>query len=130
MISSKETLKAMSREIAMQPLPETVEVGRRSKRIQIGIPRETSYQENRVALVPDSVTVLVNNGHEVLVETNAGKNANFSDREYSEAGATISYDRKKVFQCDLVLKVASENSSIKSSCANHPKSPPCWAVPS
>lgn len=106
MISSKETLKALAKEVSLQPQPEMLEVGRRSKRIQIGIPRETSYQENRVALVPDSVMVLVNNGHEVVVESNAGKNANFSDREYSEAGAKISYDREQVFQCDLVLKVA------------------------
>ena len=106
MISSKEALRALARDVALQPQEEMLEVGRRSKRLQIGIPRETSYQENRVGLVPDSVAVLVSNGHEVVVEANAGKNANFDDRLYSEAGAKIAYDRKKVFECDLVLKVA------------------------
>ncbi|MEM9053603.1 MAG: alanine dehydrogenase [Bacteroidota bacterium] len=106
MISSKEALRALAQDVALQPQEEMIEVGRRQKRLQIGIPRETSYQENRVGLVPDSVGVLVANGHEVVVETNAGKNANFQDRAYSEAGAKIAYDRKEVFQCDLVLKVA------------------------
>ncbi len=92
--------------LSLQPQEEMMEVGRRHKRLQIGMPRETSYQENRVGLVPDSVAVLVDNGHEVVVETNAGKNANFQDRAYSEAGAKIAYDRKEVFQCDIVLKVA------------------------
>ncbi len=106
MISSKDALQAIARQVAMQPQEEMLEVGKRSKRLQIGIPRETSYQENRVALVPDAVAVIVSHGHEVVVETNAGKNAHFEDRLYSEAGAQIAYDRKEVFKCDLVLKVA------------------------
>jgi len=65
-----------------------------------------SFQERRVALVPEAVSLLVSNGHEIKVETKAGENANFSDREYSEAGAQITYDRKEVFQCDIVFKVA------------------------
>lgn len=106
MISSKEALRALAMEAALQPQEEMMETGKQKKRLQIGLPRETSYQENRVGLVPDSVAVLVSNGHQVVVETNAGKNANFSDRDYSEAGAKIAYDRKEVFECDLVLKVA------------------------
>jgi alanine dehydrogenase len=106
MISSKEALRALAQEASLQPQEEMLEVGKRQKRLHIGIPRETSYQENRVGLVPESVAVLVANGHEVVVETNAGKNANFPDKDYSEAGAKIAYDRKEVFECDLVLKVA------------------------
>lgn len=106
MISSKEALKALARQASLQPQEELLEVGRQGKNLQVGIPRETSYQENRVALVPDSVAVLVNNGHEVVVETKAGENAGFDDRAYSEAGAKIGYDKKEAFQCDLVLKVA------------------------
>lgn len=106
MISSKEALKALAREASLQPKEELLRVGNRGKRLEIGIPRETTYQENRVALVPDAVAVLVNNGHDVVVETGAGKNASFDDRMYSEAGAKIAYDRKEVFQCEIVLKVA------------------------
>lgn len=106
MISSQEALKALARQASLQPQEQLLEVGDYSKQLQVGIPRETSYQENRVALVPDSVSVLVNNGHEVVVETQAGKNSGFDDRAFSEAGAKIAYDKKEAFQCDLVLKVA------------------------
>lgn len=106
MVSSKDALKALARQASLQPQEQLLAVGRHSRDLQIGIPRETSYQEKRVALVPDSVAVLVNNGHEVVVETNAGKNAFFEDKAYSDAGAKIAYDRKEAFQCDLVLKVA------------------------
>ncbi len=106
MTSSKDALKALARQASLQPQEQLLAVGRHSRDLQIGIPRETSYQEKRVALVPASVAVLVNNGHEVVVETNAGKNAFFEDKAYSEAGAKIAYDRKDAFQCDLVLKVA------------------------
>lgn len=106
MVSSKEALKALVRQASLQPQEQMMSVGDYSKRLQIGIPKETSYQEKRVGLTPDGVAVLVNNGHEVVVESQAGKNSNFDDREYSEAGAKIAYDRKEAFQCDLVLKVA------------------------
>lgn len=110
MISSKEALKALAREASLQPQEQLLEVSKHSQRLQIGIPRETSYQENRVALTPDAVAVLVNNGHEVVVESQAGKNSYFDDRLYSEAGAKIAYDRKECFQTDIVLKVAPPSS--------------------
>lgn len=74
--------------------------------LQIGIPKETTFQETRVALVPEAVSLLVSNGHNVVVETNAGKAANYDDRLYSEAGAQIAYDTKTVFQSDIILKIA------------------------
>lgn len=103
---SPETLKTLAIEAALMPQEEMLEVGKKKKRLYIGIPRETSFQENRVALVPDSVALLVSNGHEVVVETNAGKTANFTDKDYSEAGAKISYDTKEVFKADIIMKVA------------------------
>jgi alanine dehydrogenase len=103
---SPEVLKTLSLEAALMPQEEMLEVGKKKKRLFIGIPRETSFQENRVALVPDAVALLVSNGHEVVVETNAGKSSNFSDKDYSEAGANISYDVKEVFKADIIMKVA------------------------
>lgn len=73
--------------------------------LNIGIPKEVSLQENRVSLNPESVGLLVANGHQVTVESTAGIKAKFSDREYSECGAKISYDTAEVFKCDIVLKV-------------------------
>lgn len=88
------------------PQEEMLEVSSRFSSLYIGIPREISFQENRVALVPDAVGVLVNNGHRVVVETNAGKASNFSDNDYSEAGAQIVYSAEDVYKADIILKVA------------------------
>nr|WP_299205843.1 alanine dehydrogenase [uncultured Brumimicrobium sp.] len=88
------------------PQEEMLEIARKKGSLKIGIPRENSFQERRVALVPEAVSLLVANGHEIKIETKAGENANFSDRAYSEAGAEIVYDRKDIFQCDIVFKVA------------------------
>jgi len=89
----------------LMPQEEILEVGRKKSSLFIGIPKETSFQENRVALVPDAVSLLVNNGHQVMVETGAGKAANFQDKEYSEAGARIVYSEEEVYKADIILKV-------------------------
>ena len=88
------------------PQEEMLEVATRKSSLYIGIPKEISFQENRVALVPDAVAVLVNNGHRVIVETNAGKASNFSDTDYSEAGAQIAHSAEEVYKADIILKVS------------------------
>ncbi len=74
--------------------------------LYIGIPRETTLQENRVALIPSSVATLTARGHRVVIETGAGVPANFTDHEYSEAGAEIAYTAEKVYKAEIILKVA------------------------
>jgi alanine dehydrogenase len=75
-------------------------------RLYIGVPKELSFQENRVALVPEAVELLVNNGHRVVVETQAGQKAGFSDVQFSEAGAQIVYNPEQVYDANVILKVA------------------------
>ncbi|REE81707.1 alanine dehydrogenase [Lutibacter oceani] len=87
------------------PQEETLEVIKQKGELVIGIPKETHYQEKRVCLTPDAVAALTNQGHKFIIETGAGEGANFSDNEYSEAGAKISYDVKEVFACHIILKV-------------------------
>ncbi len=87
------------------PQEETLEIFKRKGELFIGIPKETAFQEKRVCLTPDAVSALINNGHRVLIESEAGKGANFSDNDYSEAGAEITKDTAKVFACPMVLKV-------------------------
>lgn len=87
------------------PQEETLEIFKRKGELYIGIPKETAYQEKRVCLTPDAVSAIVNNGHKVLLESGAGNGANFSDREYSQAGAEITKDTEKVFACPMILKV-------------------------
>lgn len=101
-----DALRSLSRSAAYVPKEQLQAISEDEKKMFIGIPKETSFQENRVALTPDAVRVLTSNGHEVLIESKAGEGANFTDNEYSEAGARISYDVKEVYSANLILKVA------------------------
>lgn len=92
-----------------ETLEETLDIKPREAQLFIGIPRENTFQENRIALTPDAISVLVNNGHRVVVEHRAGEGAHFSERDYSDAGAKIAYDKKEVFQCDMIMKSAPVN---------------------
>ena len=87
------------------PQEETLEVSRQRGELFIGIPKEAYFQEKRICLTPDAVNAIVNNGHRVLIENGAGDEAGFSDKDYSEAGAQLTNDTKKVFGCPMVLKV-------------------------
>jgi len=87
------------------PQEETLEILKQKGELFIGIPKENQYQEKRVCLTPDAVNAITANGHRVLMESAAGEGANYSDKDYTEAGAEISNDTKKVFSCPLILKV-------------------------
>ncbi|RNL89852.1 alanine dehydrogenase [Sinomicrobium pectinilyticum] len=87
------------------PQEEMLEVLKQKGELFIGIPREIAYQEKRVCLTPDAVNALTAHGHRVIIESNAGEGANFTDREYSEAGAEVTNDIKKIFSCPIILKV-------------------------
>ncbi|MFZ4463783.1 MAG: alanine dehydrogenase [Bacteroidales bacterium] len=100
-----------SAESQMLPREEMLEVKNRKSNLTIGIPRETSPTENRIALVPDAIKLLVANGHRVFVEENAGINAHFTDFEFSEAGAELVKDRSAVFGSDIVLKISPPDRS-------------------
>lgn len=87
------------------PQEETLEIIRQKGKLFIGLPKEAYFQEKRICLTPDAVGAIVAHGHEVLIESGAGKEAGFSDNEYSEAGGQITKDTKKVFGCPIILKV-------------------------
>jgi alanine dehydrogenase len=89
-----------------ETLEETLDVKPKGAELFIGIPKETSFSENRIALTPEAVSVMVANGHRVVVETRAGHGASYSDTDYSEAGAKIAHDKKEVYECDILVKSA------------------------
>ena len=89
-----------------ETLEETLDVKPRGVELFIGIPKETSFQENRISLTPEAVSVLIANGHKVIMESKAGEGASYSDRDYSECGAKIVNNKKHVFECDIVVKSA------------------------
>lgn len=106
MQSSQEAIKALALEAVLLPKEELYQIGSRKKQLFIGIPKEVSFQENRVAIVPSAVEVLVSQGHRIVVESNAGRNCKFTDKDYAEAGAEIVYSPEEVYKADVVLKVA------------------------
>lgn len=87
------------------PQEEKLEIARQKSELFIGIPKETSYQERRICLTPDAVNSLTYHGHRVMIEAGAGLSSSYTDKEYSDAGAEITNDTKKVFSCPMILKV-------------------------
>jgi alanine dehydrogenase len=88
------------------PQAEMLEIKKQKGELFIGLPKETYLGEKRVCLTPDAVTALTSNGHRIVIETGAGNGANYTDKEYSDAGAKISYDIEEAFKCNIVLKIA------------------------
>ncbi|MEC7646153.1 MAG: alanine dehydrogenase [Bacteroidota bacterium] len=89
----------------LMPKEDMLEVKPNFKQLQIGIPKESSFQENRVSLTPDSVGLLVANGHSVIIEKGAGDASNFSDKQYVDKGANIVYSKEEVFKASFILKI-------------------------
>lgn len=96
----------ISTSFSYETLEETLDVKPKGAQLHIGIPKETAFQENRIALTPDAVGVLVSNGHQVVLEHNAGEATHFRDKDYSEAGARIVYDKAEVFKAPILVKSA------------------------
>ena len=83
---------------------ERLEIKNSFSSLEIGVLKETSFQENRVSLTPDSVSFLCQKGHKVLVESNAGLKSSFLDNDYINAGAIIS-SKEDVIKSDYILKI-------------------------
>jgi alanine dehydrogenase len=96
----------ISTSFSFETLEETLDIKPKGAQLHIGIPKETAFQENRIALTPEAVGVLVSNGHDVVIENNAGEAAHFRNRDYSEAGAKIVYEKSEVFKCPILVKSA------------------------
>ncbi|EMS33018.1 Alanine dehydrogenase [Mariniradius saccharolyticus AK6] len=91
--------------VGIFPREAMAKVKEAKRSLLIGMPTETAAQEKRVILTPDAVALLINNGMEVMVETGAGAQSKFSDKEYSDAGAKIVYSAKEAFDAEVVVKV-------------------------
>lgn len=96
----------VSTSFSYETLEEKLDVKPKGESLAIGIPKENSFNENRIALTPEGAGVLIANGHEVIMESNAGKGSNYSDKDYSETGVRIVYDKKEIFNCHIIVKSA------------------------
>lgn len=107
-MSKKETsgFAKLAKETSLYPQEKLLEVKKSNHSFFLGIPNEISLQEKRVSLTPDAVALLVNNGHEIWVETKAGDGSKFSDQEYSDAGAKIVYSAEELYKsAKAILKI-------------------------
>ena len=80
--------------------------------MKIGVPKEIKPQENRIGLTPDSVKVLISEGHEVLVEENGGFEAGFDNNQYKSVGAKIIDKAEDIFsEAEIIVKVKEPQSN-------------------
>ena len=91
--------------VGLIPKESPLKVHKNEQQLTVGLPKEISDQEKRVVITPESVGLLTNNGIQVIVESGAGLNAKFTDQDYSDAGAKVSYSKKDVFAAEVVIKV-------------------------
>jgi alanine dehydrogenase len=91
---------------AFMPKEELLEKAVKNRSITIGIPNDKKDDEKRVALTPESVNLLVESGNEVIVQKGAGLGANYTDKDYSENGATMTDSPARIYGADVVIKVA------------------------
>ncbi|WP_318508028.1 alanine dehydrogenase [Bacillus sp. T3] len=73
--------------------------------MRIGIPKEIKNNENRVAITPAGVWNLTKNGHEILIEQNAGLGSGFTNDDYHAVGAKIVHHAADAWSTDMVMKV-------------------------
>ena len=72
----------------------------------IGVPKEIKLQEHRIGLTPDSVKILADKGHQVLVQSNGGYEAGFTNEDYKNVGAKISDNAEDIFKkAEIIVKV-------------------------
>jgi alanine dehydrogenase len=72
----------------------------------IGVPKEIKLQEHRIGLTPDSVKILTDKGHEVLVQNNGGFEAGFINEDYEKSGAKIIEKAEDIFKlAEIIVKV-------------------------
>ncbi|MCO5247824.1 MAG: alanine dehydrogenase [Chitinophagales bacterium] len=99
-------LEQIKKEFALTPQEALAQISFIKKSLQIGLPKEDALKERRIALTPNSVATLTNQGHKIILEAGAGEGAHFSDDEYTLAGAQLSGSKEEVYQSDLVFKTA------------------------
>lgn len=103
--SKTSGFEALAQETALYPQEKLARIEKDQKSFFIGIPKEIALEENRISLTPEAVQLIVNNGHEVWMESGAGSKSKFTDQEYSEAGAKIVASAKEVYTADVILKI-------------------------
>jgi alanine dehydrogenase len=103
----KSKMSDLASEAMVLPKSELYKVREKKAQLSIGIPAESTNEETRVPLSPAAVRYLSDLGYSILVQSEAGKAAGFSNNEYSENGARIVYEKKPIFEAGIILKIAT-----------------------
>jgi alanine dehydrogenase len=100
------SIQGFGTERLLVPREQALAVEARQRTLRIGVPKEVSSEERRVALAPYGAGLLAAAGHEVAVERGAGHEAHFSDQEYAEAGVEVVDSARELYaRSELVVKV-------------------------
>ncbi|PZX51470.1 alanine dehydrogenase [Algoriphagus chordae] len=91
--------------VGLIPKESPAQVRKSDHSLVVGLPKESSPQEKRIVITPESVGLLTNNGINVVVEAGAGLQSKFSDQDFSDAGAKVTSSKKEVFESNTVLKI-------------------------
>ena len=102
----------LAREASLQPQEKLLSLKKKKDSLTIGVPKETIFQEHRVPLSPMAVQLLVQQGHEIIIESRSGDKANFSDLEYSNAGATVTSSVNEVYKSELIIIIAPPTEDV------------------
>jgi alanine dehydrogenase len=103
MDSKKHEFTRMSA-TGLMPQEEMLEVKKDRTCLTIGIPKDENPEEDRIPLVPETVNLLIQNNHRVLIEKDAGLAAHYSNEKYQLAGAELVFSKEEVYEADIILK--------------------------
>lgn len=106
MSTQGKKFEGITKKLGLLPQEQIALAGTKNGKLFIGLPKERTFEEKRIGLTPDAVELLIANGHQVIVEHDAGKACGFFDYMYSEAGAEITKNTEEVFKANIVIKVA------------------------
>ncbi len=106
MSEKKKDFAGIVSKLGLQPMESPTMTATSKAKLFIGIPRERKFQEHRIGLTPESVRTLVANGHRIIIERGAGRDSNFADNDYTEAGAEVTSNTEEVFKADIIIKIA------------------------
>lgn len=103
-------IQGLTGRTGLMPMEKPLKLEEGSRSLNIGIPREVSDEECRVALAPSGVSTLVASGHQVAVEEGAGASAHFADAQYEDVGAEVVESAEELYtSSDLIVKVYPPN---------------------
>ena len=106
MSNAGDILKSLAQQGQIETLERPLKVDHDESALHIGIPKVEKKDEYRIPLTPQAVKVLTKRGNVVLLESGAGMGANFTDHDYSEAGAKIVFNKKDVYQSHILVKMS------------------------